>query len=99
MVHKDAESCCSKYFLASLVKAPLWAVVHRNRMDPHEQNRCECPFSVAVQSNNCALFHKAMKLSSLIVVLLLEISFLRYSTIANFTFGDLYGHFYIQNCL
>ena len=76
MVHKDTESCCSKYFLASLVKVPFWvAVVLRDRMDTHEQNRCECPFSVAAQSNNRALFYKAMKLSSFIVVLLLETSF------------------------
>ena len=52
-------------------------------------------YSIAAQPKNCALFHKAMKLSTLIVVL--NTCIFRYSAIADLTFGDLYGHFCTEN--
>jgi len=52
-------------------------------------------YSIVAEHKNRALFHKSMKLSTQIVLLVTFI-FLN-SAIADLTFGDLYGHFKTEN--
>jgi len=48
---------------------------------------------LAAEPKNCALFHKTMKLSTHIVLLV------GYSAITDLTFGDLYGNFKTEGAL
>jgi len=49
-------------------------------------------YSIAAESKNHALFHKTVKLPHKIVLLMTSIFDIVHA-IANFTFGDFYGHF------